>query len=100
MWNTVWQHVWPGWDAIWPNILASVITGTIAWLWARRHLRLLHARHDQHDRHLAELRGDQPTRMEDPVTRRVLAWFRHYDLEIVVAGMALMVASRLLGLAW
>lgn len=65
MWTWLWQHLWPGWDAIWPNIIASAITGTITWLWARWHFRRLHARHDQHEKQLADLRRDRPTLMED-----------------------------------
>lgn len=32
--------------------------------------------------------------------RRVLAWFSRHGLAIIIAGMALMVATRLLGLTW
>lgn len=46
----LWQHLWPGWDAVWPNIVASIITGSVMWLWAHRHVRRLHRRHD----HLAD----------------------------------------------
>jgi hypothetical protein len=34
------------------------------------------------------------------VIRRVLAWFARHGLEVVVVGMALMVATRLIGLTW
>lgn len=46
-WSDLWSHLWPGWDAVWPNILASIICGSAVWLWARRHLRRLHRRHDE-----------------------------------------------------
>lgn len=32
--------------------------------------------------------------------RRVPAWFARWGFEIVVAGMVLMVATRLFGLTW
>lgn len=59
----MWSHLWPGgsfwsgFDAIWPNIAASLIIGPVLWFWkirphfkrqaehrefVRRHLRELH----------------------------------------------------------
>lgn len=42
----LWQHLWPGWDQVYPNILASAICGSAVWLWARRHLHRLHRRNE------------------------------------------------------
>jgi hypothetical protein len=54
-----WPHVWPGWDAVWPNILAAGICAALAWAWARRKVRHLHQRlddlHARHDDHAAKL---------------------------------------------
>lgn len=47
IWAWLWQHLWPGWDALYPNVLASVICGSVVWLWARRHVRRLHRLHDE-----------------------------------------------------
>lgn len=49
---TLWRLVWPGWDAVWPNILASIICGSAVWLWARRHVRRLHHKLDRLHEHL------------------------------------------------
>ncbi|MFD2421679.1 hypothetical protein [Amycolatopsis pigmentata] len=41
--------LWPGWDAVWPNLLASLIwavPGLIAHLHTRRKLKALHRAHD------------------------------------------------------
>lgn len=46
-WGDVWNFLWPGWGQVWPNILASIICGSAVWLWARRHVRRLHRRHDE-----------------------------------------------------
>lgn len=46
-WAGLWATVWPGWDAVYPNLVASAISGTVVWLWARRHIRRLHRRHDE-----------------------------------------------------
>lgn len=51
--------LWPGWAAVWPNILASLIwavPGALAHLRTRRHLTVLH--HKQ-DRMHADLKGDK-----------------------------------------
>jgi hypothetical protein len=49
---SLWRFLWPGWDALWPNILASVICGFVAWLWARRHVRRIHRKLDRLHEHL------------------------------------------------
>jgi hypothetical protein len=48
----VWNFLWPGWDAVWPNILASIICGTVVWLWARRHVHRFHHKLDRIHEHL------------------------------------------------
>lgn len=52
---------WPA-GGVWSNVIASVICFAVAWLWARRHIRLLHrqvrdlhARHDETHRRVTEL---------------------------------------------
>lgn len=49
---TVLGHLWPGWDALWPNILASILCGVVAWLYARWHLRRIHRKLDRLHQHL------------------------------------------------
>lgn len=49
---TLWRVFWPGWDAVWPNILASIICGSAVWLWARRHVRRIHHKLDRLHEHL------------------------------------------------
>jgi hypothetical protein len=42
--------LWPGWDQVYPNLIASLIwavPGALAHLHTRRHLRALHRKHDQ-----------------------------------------------------
>ena len=51
----LWPHVWPGWDALWPNVLASILCGSVVWLWGRRKFRQLHARHDELAAHVLRL---------------------------------------------
>jgi len=46
-WTAFWAFVWPGWGQVYPNILASIICGSVVWLWARRHIHRLHRRHDE-----------------------------------------------------
>lgn len=47
--------VWPlgplyqAWPQIMPNLVASIITGGVVWLWGRRHLKRIHERHDRHE---------------------------------------------------
>lgn len=48
----LWHLLWPGWDAVWPNILASILCGTAVWLWARRHVHRLHHKLDRIHQHL------------------------------------------------
>lgn len=54
-----WPHLWPGWDAVWPNILASVVWAVPGWLALRRRLRHLRRQvgglHDRHAEHAAKL---------------------------------------------
>jgi len=54
-----WPHLWPGWDAVWPNILASVAWAIPGWIALRRRLRHLRQRvdhlHDKHDAITAHL---------------------------------------------
>lgn len=42
------SHLWPGFDQVWPNILADMIVGSVAWIWGCRVLR--RARHELHER--------------------------------------------------
>lgn len=42
----MWSHLWPGegfwggFDALYPNILASILVGTVLWIWkVRPHFR-------------------------------------------------------------
>lgn len=49
---SLWLHLWPGWDALWPNILASIICGIVVWLWARRHIWRLHQKLDRIHQHM------------------------------------------------
>lgn len=35
------------WDSVYPNLVASAISGSALWLWGRWHLRRLHQRHDE-----------------------------------------------------
>lgn len=41
------HHLWPGWDNVWPNILADIIVGLSTAVWARRHFKRARARHDE-----------------------------------------------------
>ena len=53
----LWQHLWPGFDAVWPNILASIawaVPGGLMHLHTRRQhrhtreqLAELHAKHER-----------------------------------------------------
>lgn len=45
--SAFWSFLWPGWGAVWPNILASILCGSAVWLWARRHVHRLHRQHDE-----------------------------------------------------
>jgi hypothetical protein len=52
--------LWPGWDAVWPNILASLIwamPGLVLHLHTRRRLQRLHEKHDELQR---QIRGERP----------------------------------------
>lgn len=51
----LWPHLWPGWDSLWPNILASILCGAVVWLWGRRKFRQLHARHDELVEHVQRI---------------------------------------------
>jgi hypothetical protein len=53
--GAVWAFLWPGWDAVYPNLLASIICGTVVWVWAHRHIRHLHRRNDELQAKVAEL---------------------------------------------
>lgn len=62
-WAALWPHIWPGWDSVWPNILASILCGSAVWAWAHRHIKKLHLRHDQHEellRRLIDQTGGEP----------------------------------------
>lgn len=51
--------LWPGWPALWPNILASLIwavPGVLAHLHTRRRLKALHEKHDALHQ---QIRGDR-----------------------------------------
>jgi hypothetical protein len=56
--------LWPlggpvvAWPQIMPNIVASILCGAVVWLWGRRHLKRLHARHDEHDKLLRRALGE------------------------------------------
>lgn len=69
-WSAVWAFLWPGWDALWPNILATIICGAVAWLWARRRIRHLHRRHDELQAVVAELHEKTQTTTDD--TNRIV----------------------------
>lgn len=43
------------WAAVFPNLVASAITGTGVWLWARRSILHLHRRLDHQDTRLAAI---------------------------------------------
>lgn len=58
----MWQHLWPGgtwwsgWDAIWPNIAASLIIAPPVWFWKiRPHFRRQRARQQHIQTMLANL---------------------------------------------
>lgn len=46
-WAGFWAAVWPSWDQVYPNLLASAISGAVVWLWARWHVRRLHRKHEE-----------------------------------------------------
>jgi heme exporter protein D len=43
------------WSAVFPNLVASAITGSAVWLWARRKILHLHRRLDHQDSRLAAI---------------------------------------------
>jgi hypothetical protein len=56
-------HLWPGgtfwsgWDAIWPNIAASIIVAGVLYVWKiRPHLKRTHEHRADMARYLADLR--------------------------------------------
>lgn len=68
MWSEIWSYVWPGgtftsgFQAIWPNIAASIIVGTILWFWKiRPHFR----RQAQHREHVRRQLRDLHRRLDD-----------------------------------
>lgn len=63
---TVLAWLWPGWDALWPNILASIICGSVAWLWARRHIRRIHHKLDRLHQHLGVEDTPPTSTTQDP----------------------------------
>jgi hypothetical protein len=61
----LWARVWPGWDAVYPNLVASAISGSVVWLWARRRFRGLHRRHDELHKAVAEAHKKAQAHAED-----------------------------------
>jgi membrane protein implicated in regulation of membrane protease activity len=42
-WPGLWAAIWPGWDSVYPNLVASLIwspaVALLAWVWHRVHKR-------------------------------------------------------------
>jgi hypothetical protein len=54
-WPGLWAAIWPGWDSVYPNLVASVIwspaVALLAWVWHRVHK----SRHAELKRMVADL---------------------------------------------
>jgi F0F1-type ATP synthase membrane subunit b/b' len=64
----VWAFVWPGWDAVWPNVVASILWATPAfvahhWLMRRAHARAL-------AQHLDDIRDELSTYTTEAANHR------------------------------